>query len=429
LDPILIIGILLVLLLLGSGAPIFVAFGAGAIIVLVYVVGLPTSQLAAQFFAAVDKGTLLAIPFFILAGILMVEGRSAKGFINFFMSFLGHIHGGLAIAVIVSCAFFGAISGSAIATAVAVGAFLIPEMTKRGYPIEFSTAVVACGGMLGIIIPPSLTLIILADITAVGTGELFAAGMVPGIFTAVLMCIPVYLMCRGKDYGITPRQSWNQRWQSFLTALPGLMMPVFVLGSIYSGVCTPTEAAMIASVYAIIIGFYPYKGLRDRTALSNAVRGTVRASATIYFIIGSAVLMGILLTFLQIPQNLTVFLSEMHISPLAFTLMVAVVFIGFGMIFEAVVIHYVIVPLLLPVIALLGIDLVPFCIMLTINTMVGNITPPVCVTLYGACSITNADPSKVIKYAIPILISQVVAMVIIILVPSMSTFLPNLMGL
>jgi len=289
-----------------------------------------------------------------------------------------------------------------------------------------STAICACAGNLGYMIPPSISMIILGDITGVSAGTLFIAGIIPGLIISMSLIVTAIIVCKKQAVKVEERVPRRERILYLRYSIPALLMPIFVLGGIYGGIFTPTEAAGVAVLYSLIICVLIYRELNIKNLL-KALTETARATGVLFLIIGATVLMGKVLTFMEIPQAITTMTLNFDLTPLTFTILVAGLFVVLGMIFEAVVIHYVCLPLFLPAVAMLDIPLIPFVIMLVANLMIGNITPPVGVTLYAACSATDTSPIDVVKEAIPFLLAIIIGMLMIILFPGLSIFLPGIM--
>lgn len=420
------LGLMVIGGLLVTGAPIYVAFSLGSAVLLLFYANMPFTEIAHFFFSAIEKFTLVAIPLFLLAGNLMTFGGPSKALINLARSVLGHRRGGIAVAAIIGCTFFAAVSGSGIATAIAVGSMIIPKMVELGYSKNLSTAMCAVAGNLGYMIPPSISMIILADITGCSAGTLFIAGIIPGLVISALLIVTAIIVCNRQKITVEERVPWKDRLIFIWKATPALLMPIFVLGGIYGGIFTPTEAAGIAVLYSLLISVFVYREINMENLL-KALTQTARSTGVLFLMIGAVVVMGKVLTFMQIPQAITMITLNFQLGALAFTMMVAGLFLILGMFLEAVIIHYVCLPLFLPAIGMLSVPLIPFNIMLVANLMVGNITPPVGVTLYAACSATDTSPLDVAKESIPFLIAVIVGMLLIILFPQLSTFLPSIM--
>ena len=423
----LIFGLILCLVLFITGAPIFVALGLGSTIALIYAAGLPMVEIAHVLFQSINSFTLLAAPLFILAGDLMIHGASAKALTDFMGSLVKHLRGGLLAATVASCAFFAALSGSATATIVAIGTIMIPEMQKNGYDQRISTGVVAVSGTLGNLIPPSIVFITYAVLAGVPTAKCFAAGMMPGVLTAAMLIGTGIFICRRKQFILPPASSWGERKSSFVRAIPALIMPVIILGGIYCGIFTPTEAAGVACVYALFIGWVIY---RESSVVDiwAALEQTARTTGMLYMLIASASLLNFVLTFVGIPQAINMFVVSLNLNSLSFLVIFSLVYVMLGFVMEPISLMFVAVPIMMPSCATLGINMVHFGVVVCISILVGMITPPMAIQLYITSKVSGVPPQEVIRGAIPFLITMCGALIIVILWPGLSLWLPSVIG-
>ncbi len=405
--------------------PIAVALASSAVIVSWYC-GFGVMMLPYNFFANIAKFPLLAIPFFILAGVLMDKSGIAEKLVNFIRLLVGNITGGLAIAAIAVAAFWGAVSGVSAATVAALGVILIPGMVKAGYDKPFSTAVIVVASGLAIVIPPSITFIIYAVITGVSVGTIFIAGIMPGLLITGFLMFSAFLTCRKKGYGGEGVSSYKELLHAFLEALWALVMPVIILGGIYGGIFTPTEAAVVAVVYALFVGTVVNKKLTWKS-LYECLVATLDSTAVVMLVIACAGLfswIGATVGLIEKASSILLGISDQEYVVL---LVINIILFFAGMLLDGISIMYVFLPLLMPIISHFGWDPVWFGVMLTINLAVGGVTPPVAVNLYVGSKVSGLTIEEIVPPTIPLLISLVLALVAIALFPSITLFLPNLM--
>jgi C4-dicarboxylate transporter DctM subunit len=421
---------MIVIILFGSlilnlaiGMPIAVAIGMSALVSFLYM-GFPLSALAARMFAGVNSFTLLAIPFFMLAGSLMSEGGMSKRLIRFANAIVGILPGGLAHVQVLASMFFAALSGSAPATTAAIGSTLIPEMSKKGYPREFSAAVQSVAGTIGTIIPPSIPMVIFGVVGAQSIGKLFAAGFIPGIIYGLALMIIIYFISKKRKYVSATEFSFKECWFSFKDSFWALLVPIIILGGIYSGIFTPTEAGAVACVYGLFAGVCIYKELNfnnlpivfTTAAINTAMVLLIISAASVFSWIlnieGVAVLVGN--WFISTSSGQTIFL-----------LLVIVLLLFMGCFMETVACVLIITPILLPVAISLGIDPIHFGIVVIMTLSLGMSTPPVGENLYIAASIANVSFEKLVKNIWPFIIVAIIVILVIAFIPSISMFLPN----
>jgi C4-dicarboxylate transporter DctM subunit len=421
------VGIIICLFLFAIGAPIFVAFGLGGLILTLFYAGIPLATIGAMLLDSIDSFVLLAVPLFVFAGNLMLHGKSSKYLVELFDSFMRQIPGGLAIVTVVACAFFAAISGSGSATIAAIGGIMLPIMAERGYAPGLRTGVLAVSGTLGNLIPPSIFFVLYGLITETSIGELFAAGFFPGIICATLIGLTAAIICKKHKYGVETTASWAERKDALLKAIPAILMPLIVLGGIYGGVFTPTEAAAVSCIYGTFLGFFVYRGLSMRSLL-EAARGAVQVTCMLLLIISSAILLSKAFIVAQFPQALTSFVVEANLSPMLYLAFFNLLLIILGFFIEGTPMLFACTPLLLPPAIALGISPIHFGVLFCINVLIGQITPPVGVMLYFTSGFSKVPAQTVIRGALPFLVAMVVALFIITYIPSISLFLPNLMA-
>lgn len=413
-------------IILATGASIGVALGLSSAIVLYCVLNMPLVVVVQRMFTSIDSFSFMAVPFFMLAGAFMSEGGVTKRIVDFSMALVGALAGGLALVVAVAGMFFAALSGSSAATTAAIGSAMIDEMEKRGYPRSFAAAVVASGGTVGIVIPPSITMVVYGSIANTSIADLFMAGFVPGILMGVTMCIVSWVISKKNGYRGEGQFSVMRIIRSTRECFWALMMPVIILGGIYTGIFTPTEAAAVAAVYGALVGLFIYRELKfsdlPRTLLSAAYNTTM-----IMFVVGAANLFGWILTNAQVPHMLAQAFADITTNPLIFMLLVNVLLLFIGTLINASAAVVILTPILLPVAVGMGIDPMFFGVIMVINLAIGCITPPVGLDLFVVSSITGISIDKVTVKVMPYLIMLLVDLVIFTWVPSIITFLPAMM--
>ena len=413
-------------LLLFMNMPIAFALGISSIATILYE-GLPLLPVASNLYAATSKFVLLAIPFFILGGNVMDKSGISGQLIDFARTLVGHRRSGMALVTVIVACFFAAISGSGPATVAALGMILIPAMTNVGYDKSDSAALVSASGAIGIIIPPSITFVIYGAITGQSVGELFASGIVPGILMGVLLILAMMFTYRGRELKLLPKASGRERWRAFVRAIPGLLMPVIILGGIYGGFFTPTEAAAVAAIYGIIVGLITRKlNLRD---LWDLLVDSVSQTAVVMLIVGTASLFSYALTLTGIAADASSALIEISGgNKYIFLLIVNVILLIAGCFIDANSAMYIIVPILTPVAAALDIDLVHLGCIMVFNLAVGLVTPPVGVNLYVGCGIAGIKLKSICKSVMPFIIAAIIALLLVTYVEPISMILPNLIG-
>lgn len=411
--------------LLIIGLPI--AFVLGASSTLALMAGdVNLSVVIQRMFAGSGSFTLLAIPFFVLAGNLMSSGGISRRLVNLCNSLFGHISGGLAMVAVVTCAFFAAISGSSAATAAAVGAIIIPEMLKNRYDKNFAAATIASSAELGVIIPPSIGLIQYGVATETSISDLFMAGFIPGIFICVTLCIVAHILTKKQGFVPSEKKSAKERISAFKDAILALLMPVIILGGIYTGFFTPTEAAVVSVFYGLIVGTFIYREIK-LADLKEILLNSVLTMATVLMIMAASNAFGWVLTKEQVPQAVAQAFLGMSSSKIVFLLLVNVMLLIVGMFCEAGAAMVILAPLLAPVASTLGIDMVHFGIIMMTNLAIGMVTPPVGVNLYVVCDSAKVKIEGMLKYLVIYFGILILDLMIITFAPPMSLTLPNLL--
>jgi C4-dicarboxylate transporter DctM subunit len=421
-----IFGLLIALML--TGMPISISLGLTVLTFLFTMTNVPLESVALKLFTGIEKFEIMAIPFFILAGNFLTHGGVAKRMIRFATAMVGHLHGGLALGGVVACALFAAVSGSSPATVVAIGSILLPAMVKQGYPKKFGVGVIGTSGALGILIPPSIVMVIYAVSTNSSIGRLFIAGIIPGLLLALLLMLVTWVVAKRRNYPRMPRASAKEVWASFRESVWGLFLIVVVIGGIYAGIFTPTEAAAMSAAYAFFVSVFVYKDLTLKQ-VPKVLLDSANLSAMILYIITNAVLFSFLLTSEQIPQGLSAWINEMGLSPWMFLVVVNILLLIAGNFMEPSSILLITAPILFPVAMKLGIDPIHLGIIMTVNMEIGMITPPVGLNLYVASGISGMGLTETTKACAPWILVMLAFLLLITYVPIITTWLPDvLMG-
>jgi C4-dicarboxylate transporter DctM subunit len=416
----------LLIALMLSGMPISIALGLTVLTFLFALTDVPVQAVALKLFTGIEKFEIMAIPFFILAGNFLTHGGVARRMIAFATSMVGHWHGGLALSGVMACALFAAVSGSSPATVVAIGSILVPAMIKQGYPKSFGAGVITTSGALGILIPPSIVMVMYSVSTNTSVGKLFVAGVIPGLILAFLLGVTTWILARRKDYPRMPRASWRQRWQAFRESVWGLLLIVVVMGGIYSGMFTPTEAAAMSAVYAFIIAVFVYRDLR-LPQIGKVLLGSASMSAMLLYIITNAVLFSFLMTSEGIPQAMAGWIMDKGLGQISFLLVVNLLLLLAGNVMEPSSIVLIMAPILFPVAVALGIDPVHFGIIMVVNMEIGMCHPPVGLNLYVASGITKMGITELTVAVLPWLFTMLGFLLLITYVPQLSLWLPRLL--
>jgi C4-dicarboxylate transporter DctM subunit len=410
--------VFLFVFLLVSGAPVYLFMFLPAVVVIFFTLPEPMT-IANISITSIQNFTLISIPLFIFTGNLCSRTGMAKYLIRFLDNFIGHLTGGLAIAAILAAVFFAGITGSSAADASAIGLLLIKPMVEAGYERKFVTALLAAGATIGLIVPPSIPLILYGFLAEESVEKLFIGGLLPSVMIAFALGIYSVWYCKKKGYGRKTKATGGERIRSFVTALPILGVLVIVMGTIYSGITTPTETAAIASVYALFISVFIYKCL-NWTLFKEIVLRTVRFSGMIFLIIAGSLVMSFFLTYDQTPQKLTQFIISQNLSPAVFLLAINILLLLLGIPIEPPPLIFMIVPLIAPILGTLGIDKIHFAIIFMINMQIAICSPPVGINLFIISGIAEAPTHEIFKSIIPFAIILVCMLFIITYVPSLS---------
>ncbi|WP_243112596.1 TRAP transporter large permease [Caproiciproducens sp. NJN-50] len=407
------------------GVPIAYAIGAAAGFGMLTIGHVPLTIVPQTMFGMLDTFALLAVPFFILAGNLMDKGGISKKLIDLASCIVGHIRGGLGMVCILACILFGAISGSGAAASAAIGSITIPSMKEKGYDKEFAGAITAVSGPLGIIIPPSIVMVIYAMTANVSVGDMFLAGYIPGTILGIAMMAAVYLIARKKHYPAGERPTLRGFVHSFLDSIWALLMVVIIIGGIFSGLFTATEAACVAVVYALLVGMFVYKGLKPRD-LPDIFKRSAATSAAVMFCVAATNVLAWLLTNEQLPQKVAAAMGAAVHSKVLILLMVNVIFLILGMILDSTPAIILAVPILLPIVTQYGVDPLHFGLITTVNLAIGMSTPPVGITLFVSSGIAGTSLTKMVRPMLPIWITMFAILMLITFIPEISLALPNL---
>lgn len=429
--------IVLLFALILIGVPIAYSFGIASALALVLSQFGDLSVLIGRSFGTLDAFTLMAIPFFIFAGDIMKEGEISKNLIEVVYKIVGKVKASFAQVTVLASALFGAISGSSAATVAAIGGILIPEMIKRGYKREYAVAVASSAGFLGIIIPPSVPLIVYALNANVSVAKLFLAGIGPAILFIIgfLMINRIFYHKNivepeaGSENGLMDNPLTDvvkQKGNTFLRALPALIMPLIIIGGIYSGRFTPTESGAIAAIYGILVSMFFYKSINFKKLINISGNSAV-TSAIILFIMALAGVFGWLMTINKLPTMFANFITSISDNPIIILLILNVIYLFLGMFLETITAIVITTPIVLPLIMALNIDLVHFGIIQTVNLSIGLITPPMALNLLIASKIGNISVLKSSKAIVPYLIVSIIILMLVTYIPEIALFLPNLL--
>jgi tripartite ATP-independent transporter DctM subunit len=415
------------LILLGLGVPVAVAVGvSGAVFLWYYQLGIQI--LSANIYGNIAKFQLLAIPFFILAGLILDRVGISQRLVHLVNLLIGPTTGGLALVAVVVCVFFAGISGSGPADTAALGTVLIPAMVAKGYDAGFASALIASGGSIAIIIPPSIAFIIYGVITATSIPALFAAGILPGIVVGLCLMVPAYLISQARGYAGERWGTAGEIWQAFKDSIWGLLAPLVILGGIYGGIFTPTEAAVVAVFYGLFVGALVYRSLTWRM-LYGTLRDAALSSAVVMIIVAFAGLFAWAGSTLGAMDKAASFIISLSQSPWVTILWVNLLLFIAGMLLDAVSIYYVFLPIFMPVMAHFHWDPIWFGVVMTVNLAIGQVTPPVAVNLYVAANLARISLEEISRAVVPFVLAMVGALLITIYLPFLSTWIPKLLRL
>ena len=407
------------------GMPIAISLGLSSVVAILLFGKSSLASLSLKLFDTSEHYTLMAIPFFLLGGALMSTGGVAKRLVRFAVACVGHIRGGLAIAAVLACTFFAAVSGSSPATVVAVGSIMIAGMVSAGYTKEFAAGVMCNAGTLGILMPPSIVMVVYCAVTEQSVGRLFLAGIIPALLLSASLMLAIYIRARIINLPAQPKASTKELIDSAKDAVWGFFLLFIIMGGIYGGIFTPTEAAAVAAVYAVLVSLFIYKDITFKT-LPHVFVDASKTTVMLMFIIANAILFAHILTTERIPQIITEQITSMNLSPITFLIIVNLVLLVAGNFMEPTAILLILAPIFFPIAVALGIDPIHLGIIMVVNMEIGMITPPVGLNLFVTSGITGMSLLSVVKAAFPWLSVLLVFLVVITYFPKISTILPDM---
>lgn len=410
------------------GFPIWVVLAASSFVALTFgSATIPVTVVVQRLFTAVDSFPILAVPLFMIAGNLMEAGGISKRLIDFCDALIGGVTGGLAMAAVLTCMFFAAISGSGPATVAAIGGIMIPSMVEQGYDRAFSAAVMAVAGAIGVIIPPSIPMVNFGVVGGVSISTLFAAGFGPGILVGISLMIVCYFTSKKHGYGVKRKFSFSHVLSTFKSAFWALLMPFIILGGIYGGVFTPTEAAGIAVGYGLIVGLFIYREMKV-TDLPRLFMEASKSTAMIMMIIGTSSGFSWLLTAERIPDAIASGILGLTQSKIAVLMLINILLLIVGCLMETQAAIIILTPIFLPIVTSLGVDPVHFGIIMVVNLAIGMSTPPLGVNLFVACGVAKITIEQIMKAIVWLLIANIIALLLVTYIEPVSMFIPNLLG-
>ena len=418
----------LLIALMLTGIPVSIALGLTVLMFLFLLTHVPVESVALKLFTGIEKFEIMAIPFFILAGSFLTHGGVAKRMIHFATTLVGHWHGGLALAGIIACAMFALVCGSSVATVAAIGSILLPAMVKQGYPMKFGAGVIITAGSLGILMLPSIPKVIYAISTNTSIGALFVAGLFPGMLLTAMLCTTTWYIAKKNGYPRMQKATLKEIWTAFRKSVWGLLLVVIIIGGIYSGLFTATEAAAMSAVYSFFIAVYVYKDMR-LSGVPKVLLTSAALSAMLLYIITNATLFSFLMAHENIPQSMADWMLGKNLGQIEFLAIVNVLLLLAGNVMEPSSIILVFAPILHPTAIRLGIDSVHFGILIDANMEVGLCHPPVGLNLYVASGIAKLPITELAVAVLPWLGTMVVFLIIVTYWPDLSLFLPRAMGM
>ncbi|MEI3605765.1 TRAP transporter large permease [Pseudogracilibacillus sp. SE30717A] len=415
-------------ILMFIGVPIALSLGLASLLTMFFATNSSPSAIIQKAFTSLDSFPLMAIPFFILAGVLMSHGGISKRLLNLASVLIGFITGGLAMVTVLASMFFAAISGSGPATVAAIGSFMIPSMKEHKYNSGFAAAITASAGSIGVLIPPSIPFVMYGVVGTVSIGSMFLAGIIPGIILGIALMISSYITAKRNGYeGTGEIPTFKDVLKALNEAKLALLIPVIILGGIYAGLFSPTESAAVASVYALIIGVFVYKELSWKSVYESFSSAALTNAATV-IIIGFSISFAYLMTRERIPVIVADFIVGISDSPIVIILIINIFLLIVGMFIDTISAIVILTPILLPVVTNIGIDPIHFGVILVMNLAIGFVTPPLGVNLFVASTVGKVSFESIVKAMVPILITMIIALLVVIYFPPLSTGLPNLLS-
>ncbi len=421
----LVLAIIVLVLMFVLGAPVWSALMSCAIILLIGHLNIPTQMVPINVFGKLDSFTLMACPFFMLAGNIMAYGGSAPYLFNVMNSWLGNKRGGIPIAVVCTCAIYAAITGATSATLAGVSNIALPVMDKAGYSRKFSGGLMACSATLGQLIPPSVIMIVYGTITQTDVSKLFLAGFIPGIICAAALAVVAFIRSPRPEMLTTldPENfTWKTRKITTIKGIPALIMPVIVLGGIYSGIVTPTEAGALSCVYGLVISAFVYRKMNMKN-LAQTTGDSVRALSMTFMVSSASLVFAIPITYMQIPQKVAQWVTAQNLTGTSLVLLIVVIYLIMGCFLDPLPIMYLMLPIVLPTLQSAGINLIYFNIVTVIAMQIGQVTPPFGISLYMASKFIGVEITDVAKESMPYLLGMVAVLLLIIFVPQLSLML------
>jgi C4-dicarboxylate transporter DctM subunit len=418
----------LLLALMLTGMPISISLGLTVLTFIFTMTQVPIESVALKLFTGIEKWEIMAVPFFILAGNFLTHGGVARRMINFATSMVGHFHGGLALASILACSMFALVCGSSVATVVAIGSIVLPAMVAHGYPMRFGAGVIITAGSLGILMLPSIPKVIYAISTNTSIGALFVAGLLPGIVLALMLAAVTWWIARRNNYPRMKRAGWGERFAAFRKSFWGLLLVVIIVGGIWSGAFTATEAAAMAAVYSFFVAIFVYKDLK-LSDVPKVLRDSANMSAMLLYIITNAVLFSFVLANENLPHQLADWLLSMNLGQNGFLFVVNLVLLGAGNFMDPSSIILIMAPIFFPAAMQLGVNPVHFGILIDVNMEVGLCHPPVGLNLYVASGISKLGITELTKAVMPWLLTMIVFLIIVTYWPWLTLVVPKMMGM
>ncbi|WP_027695160.1 TRAP transporter large permease [Vibrio litoralis] len=416
-------GSFLILLLISAPVAISLGISSSLTVLLVDDLGISLDVIPQRIFGGLDSSSIMAIAYFILAGNIMTKGGISRKLVDFCNSIVGNFRGGMAHALVMASAFFSSLSGSAPATVIAIGSMLYKDMVKLGYPKNRTAGLLVISGGLGPIVPPSIIMVVYGTLTGSSIGALFKSGMVIGILLMLSLMIAISIYSRKENWPKTSEKiSFTNIFKKFVNAIPALSLPIIILGGIYSGLFTPTESAAIAVICSLFVGMFVYKEIKY-SDLFDIFVDSAKSSAMILFIIATSTSFAWLFAYSGISRDLVSFVTELNLSPTVFSLLVALLLLVFGIFLEGIATCVLLVPVLWPLAQAVGLDSIHFGMIVCISNVVGTMTPPVAVNIFSASSVTGLKMGDIVKGQIPFFISYLFIFILVVIFPSISTFL------
>ncbi|MGM8213662.1 TRAP transporter large permease [Virgibacillus sp. W0430] len=419
----LLFGVFFILMILG--VPIALSLGLSSLVTMAFATNSSPNVIIQKAFTSLDSFPLMAIPFFILAGVLMSSGGISKRLLNLASVLIGFITGGLAMVTVLASMFFAAISGSGPATVAAIGSFMIPSMRAQNYSSGFAAAITASAGSIGVLIPPSIPLVMYGVVGTVSIGSMFLAGILPGIIMGLCLMIVSFVIAKKNKYvGTGKVPTIKDVLKAINEAKLALLIPVIILGGIYAGIFSPTESAAVAAVYALIIGVFVYKELSWKDVYESFSSAALTNAATV-IIIGFSISFAYLMTRERIPVLIADFIVGITDSPIVILLIINLFLLIVGMFIDTISAIVILTPILLPVVTSIGMDPIHFGIILVMNLAIGFVTPPLGVNLFVATTVGKVSFEAIVKAMVPILIMMIISLLIVTYFPPLSTWIPN----